>query len=78
MNVIEFITTCKFRSLTVKAPLMQTPYQQAPPLSILSILTHDLMKNMARSQMANSQKLLSEIVLLIKILVFKVCQNLSS
>ena len=33
MNVIEFITTWKFRSLTWKAPLIQTPYQLAPSIN---------------------------------------------
>ena len=33
MNVIDFITTCKYRRLTVKAQLIWTPYQLAPPPS---------------------------------------------
>ena len=33
MNVIEFIRTFKFRSLTGTVPLIMNPYQLAPPLS---------------------------------------------
>ena len=68
MNVIDFITACK---LTVKALLIETPYQLAPPPSKHRIKekskwTHDLKINIARSQMAN-KRLLSKTVLLIKI-----------
>ena len=56
MNLIEFITTCQFRSLTVKAPLIQTFYQLAPPLSkhknLKKYWTNDLMINIAKSQIA--------------------------
>ena len=55
MNIIEFTTTCKFRSLTGKAPVIQTPYQLASPLSKKrSNWTHDLMINIAILQMAAS------------------------
>ena len=95
MKVIEFITPCKFRSLTGTAPLILTPYQVAQPRSKNEIKcnwTHaNVMINNARSQMAASntsqwlskcqvvlnKRLLSEIILLIRIYVFEVFHNLS-
>ena len=71
----EFITICKFRSLTGKALLIQTTYQLAPPLSKNLNLTHDLMINIVRLQMTalnTSHRLLRCQVILNKRLLWEI------